>query len=55
MSDNKNNTPNLEDNYEVKWIEKDMYQVEQNGNCVYQGTEKDCSEWLKCQLGYDKI
>jgi len=30
----------------------DTYQVEQNGHCVYQGTESDCNEWLKCQLGY---
>ena len=46
-------TPNyLDDKYEVKWLINNTYQVEQNGNCVYQGSESDCNEWLKCQLGY---
>ncbi len=46
-------TPNyLNDKYEVKWLINNTYQVEQNGNCVYQGSESDCNEWLKCQLGY---
>lgn len=42
----------LDDKYEVKWLINNTYQVEQNGNCVYQGSESDCNEWLKCQLGY---
>ena len=45
-------TSYLDDKYEVKWLINDTYQVEQNGQCVYQGTERDCNEWLKCQLGY---
>jgi len=46
-------TPNyLDDNYEVKWLINNTYQVEQNGICVYQGSKSDCNEWLKCQLGY---
>ncbi len=46
-------TPNyLDDKYKVKWLINNTYQVEQNGNCVYQGSESDCNEWLKCQLGY---
>ena len=46
-------TPNyLDDKYEVKWLINNTYQVEQNGNCVYQGSESDCNEWLKCELGY---
>jgi len=45
-------TSYLDDKYEVKWLINDTYQVEQNGNCVYQGNESDCNEWLKCQLGY---
>ena len=45
-------TSYLDDKYEVKWLINDTYQVEQNGQCVYQGTESDCNEWLKCQLGY---
>ena len=46
-------TPNyLNDKYEVKWLINNTYQVEQNGSCVYQGSESDCNEWLKCELGY---
>jgi len=42
----------LDDKYEVKWLINNTYQVEQNENCVYQGSESDCNEWLKCELGY---
>ena len=42
----------LDDKYEVKWLFNNTYQVERNGECVYQGSESDCNEWLKCQLGY---
>jgi len=42
----------LDHKYEVKWLINNTYQVEQNGACVYQGSESDCNEWLKCQLGY---
>ena len=46
------NTPNyLDDKDEGKCLINNTYQVEQNGNCVYQGSESDCNEWLKCQLG----
>ena len=43
---------NLNDKYEVKWLINNTYQVKRNGECVYQGSESDCNEWLKCQLGY---
>ena len=46
------NTSYLDDKYEVKWLVNNTYQVERNGECVYQGSESDCNEWLKCQLGY---
>ena len=46
------NTSYLDDKYEVKWLINNTYQVERNGECVYQGSESDCNEWLKCQLGY---
>ena len=45
-------TSYLNDKYEVKWLINNTYQVERNGKCVYQGSESDCNEWLKCQLGY---
>jgi len=46
-------TPNyLNDKYEVKWLINNTYQVEHNGNCVYQGSKSDCNEYLKCALGY---
>lgn len=45
-------TSYLDDKYEVKWLINNIYQVERNGECVYQGSERDCNEWLKCQLGY---
>ena len=45
-------TSYLDDKYEVKWLINNTYQVERNGECVYQGSESDCNEWLKCQLGY---
>lgn len=53
LGDVTHSTPSYLDNkYEVKWLINNTYQVEQNGNCVYQGSENDCNEWLKCQLGY---
>ena len=52
LFDVSHSTSYLDDKYEVKWLINNTYQVEQNGHCVYQGTESDCNEWLKCQLGY---
>jgi len=42
----------LDSKYEVKWLMNDVYQVEQDGNCIYQDTETGCNEYLKGLLGY---
>jgi len=42
----------LDSKYEVKWLINDVYQVEQDGNCIYQDTETGCNEYLKGLLGY---
>ena len=42
----------LKDKYEVNWLINNTYQVERNGQCIYQDTKDGCNEYLKGLLGY---